>query len=382
MMNEKDIKLIKSIKTPAYIVDKRLLTKNLETLKYIQDQTGCKILLALKGFSMHAVFPLVGEYLAGITSSSLFEAQLGAEYMNKEVHIYAPAYRDDEFHHVLQTCDHIVFNSISQYNRFKARVKNAKKPIQCGLRVNPEYSEVETAIYDPCAPHSRLGTIEKKITHQDLEGIEGLHFHTMCEQQVDTLERTLNVVEEKFGKYLYHMKWLNLGGGHHITRNDYDVERLITIINRIRNQYNIMVYLEPGEAVALNCGYLVTSVLDIVHNGMDIAIIDSSAACHMPDVIEMPYRPHIIHSAKPGQKPYTYRIGGMTCLAGDIIADYAFDHPLKNGDKLIFTDMAHYTMVKNNMFNGINLPSIALMDDQGIQIIREFTYEDYKSRLS
>ncbi len=381
-MNEQDTKMLKNIKTPAYVVDKRLLTKNLEVLKYVQDQTGCKILLALKGFSMHAVFPLIGEYLAGITSSSLFEAKLGAEYMQKEVHIYAPAYRDDEFDRILKTCDHIVFNSVSQYNRFKERVKDAEKPIECGIRVNPEYSEVETAIYDPCAPHSRLGTVEGKIKQEDLEGIDGLHFHTMCEQNSDTLERTLRVVEEKFGKYLHKMKWLNLGGGHHITRDDYDVERLIGLIKRMMDKYNLMIYLEPGEAVALNCGYLVTKVLDVVDNGMDIAIIDSSAACHMPDVIEMPYRPFLIGSGKAHEKPYTYRIGGMTCLAGDIISDYSFDQRLKIGDKLIFTDMAHYTMVKNNMFNGVNLPSIALMDDDGIKIIREFTYMDYKNRLS
>jgi carboxynorspermidine decarboxylase len=381
-MNKNIIEQLHTVKTPSYVVDKRLLINNLEIMKRVQNATGCKILLALKGFSMHSVFPLVGEYLTGITSSSLFEAQLGAKHMGKEVHIYAPAYREDEFEAIMANCDHIVFNSINQYNRFKDQVKGSSKHIECGLRVNPEYSEVETAIYDPCAPNSRLGTVKKNIKPEEFKGFDGLHFHTMCEQNVDTLERTLEVVEKKFGEYMHDMKWINFGGGHHITRQDYDVDRLIALINRVRAKYHVMVYMEPGEAVALNCGYLVASVMDIVDNGMNIAILDTSAACHMPDVIEMPYRPHIIGSGKSGEKAHTYRLGGMTCLAGDVIGDYSFDQPLNIGDKLVFTDMAHYTMVKNNMFNGVNLPSIALMDDDGVKVVREFSFKDYEQRLS
>jgi len=381
-MTEADSNLLKSIKTPAYVVDQRLLRRNLTTLKRVQDETGCKILLALKGFSMHAVFPIVSEYLAGITASSLFEARLGAESMGKEVHIYAPAYRDDEFDQIKHYCNHIVFNSPAQYKKFKERVNGCGKKIECALRVNPEYSEQEVEIYDPCAKNSRMGTVASQIEPGDLEGLDGLHFHTMCEQNSDTLERTLEVVEQKFGKYFYQMKWINFGGGHHITRDDYDVERLIRLIKRVMDKYDVMVYLEPGEAVALNCGYLVASVLDVIENGMQLAIIDASAACHMPDVLEMPYRPHIIGSGKAGEKAHTYRLGGMTCLAGDVVGDYSFDQPLEPGDKLIFTDMAHYTMVKNNMFNGVNLPSIAIMNEGEINVIREFTFADYKGRLS
>ncbi|QUH28055.1 carboxynorspermidine decarboxylase [Vallitalea guaymasensis] len=380
-MKDRDKELIKGIKTPSYVLDERLLIKNLEVLQSIQTKTGAKILLALKGFSMYSVFPLISKYLAGITSSSLFEAKLGKEYMNKEVHIYAPAYRDDEIDEIVSITDHIVFNSIYQYKRFKDKVDRSRREIECGIRINPEYSEVETEIYNPCAINSRLGTRLEDIEGHDLKGISGLHFHTMCEQNSDTLERTLKVVEEKFGRYLKQMKWLNFGGGHHITRDDYDVDKLISLIMHMKNTYDLEVYLEPGEAVALNCGFLVSSVLDIIKNNMDIAILDTSAACHMPDVIEMPYRPHIIDSKLQNQGRHTYRLGGMTCLAGDVIGDYSFDDPLEIGDKLIFTDMAHYTMVKNNMFNGINLPSISIMNDDEIRVIKEFEYEDYKSRL-
>ncbi len=378
---EKDIKKLASIQTPAYVVDERLLRKNLEKLNEVQEATGCKILLALKGFSMYSEFPMVGQYLAGITSSSLFEARLGYEEMGKEVHIYSPAYRDDEFDEIMTYCDHIVFNSIDQYQRFKQKVKNSDKAMECGLRINPEYSEVETAIYDPCGPNSRLGTTVEHLTPERLEGIDGLHFHAMCEQNSDTLEHILHVVEEKFGKYMHRMKWVNFGGGHHITREDYNVPLLIQLIQHIQNTYDVQVYLEPGEAIALNTGFLVSKVLDIVHNGMDIALMDASAACHMPDVIEMPYRPMIIGSAMPGQKKYTYRLGGTTCLAGDIIGEYSFDAPLKVGDTLIFTDMAHYTMVKNNMFNGVNLPGIAVINSEGISQQKRFTFDDYKRRL-
>lgn len=374
---------ISSLPSPAYLVDERLLKKNLETLNYVQERTGAKILLAQKGFSMHALYPLVGKYLHGVTSSSLFEARLGFEEMGKEVHVYAPAYMDREFDELLRYTDHIVFNSFDQWNRFKERVQSAPKAISCGIRVNPEYSEIEVPLYDPCYNYSRMGVTLPNFRPEELEGIDGLHFHTMCEQNSDTLERTLKVVEEKFGQYLHGMKWLNFGGGHHITRPDYDLETLIKCILHMKETYNVQIYLEPGEAVALNTGYLVATVLDTMHNGMDIAILDTSAECHMPDVLAMPYRPGIIGSGEPGEYPYTYRLGGMTCLAGDIIGDYSFPEPLKYGDKLVFLDMAHYSMVKNHMFNGVNLPAIASYnDEEGLKVIREFEYSDFSGRLS
>lgn len=366
------------VPTPAYVVDTRLLQKNLDVLDRVQKATGCKILLALKGFSMYHLFPQIGEVLSGVTASSLNEARLGKEEMNKEVHIYAPAYHPDEFGEIARMVDHVVFNSFEQLDRFKNTLASGT---EVGLRVNPEYSEIKTPIYDPCYVGSRLGTILSQLNESRIEELDGLHFHTLCEQNSDTLERTLEVVEEKFGKHIHQMKWLNLGGGHHITRQDYDVELLINLIKRVQNTYGVQVYLEPGEAIALNTGFLVSEVLDIVHNGIDIAILDTSAACHMPDVLEMPYRPEIIGAGMPQEKSNTYRLGGMTCLAGDIIGDYSFDQPLQVGDRLVFTDMAHYTMVKNNTFNGVNLPNIAIADDRGIHVIKRFGYEDYKRRL-
>lgn len=374
---------VKKLPTPCYVVDEKLLKKNLEILKSVQERTGCKILLALKGFSMHSVFPLVGQYLKGIAASSLFEAKLGFEKMGKEVHVYSPAYIDEEMDELLRYCDHIVFNSFNQWNKFKDKVKNHSRKIECGIRINPEYSEIGTPIYNPCYQYSRLGVTLSHFKPEELEGIDGLHFHTMCEQNSDTLERTIKVVEEKFGEHIKKMKWLNLGGGHHITRPDYDIETLVRCIIYLKEKYEVDIYLEPGEAIALNTGFLVSKVLDIVDNGMKIAILDTSAACHMPDVLEMPYRPAIINAGQPGEHPYTYRLGGNTCLAGDVIGDYSFKEPLKPGDKLVFCDMAHYTMVKNNMFNGINLPSIALYnEEEGIKMIRRFGYEDFKNRLS
>ena len=368
--------------TPCYIVDERLLKRNLEILKTVQDRTGCRILLALKGFSMYAVFPLIREYLKGVTASSLFEARLGFEEMGGEVHVYSPAYIEDEFEELLKYCDHIVFNSFSQWNKYKARVRNHQKPIECGIRINPEYSEIETPIYNPCYAHSRLGVTLDNFRPDDLDGIDGLHFHTMCEQNSDTLERTIEVVDEKFGSYMKGLKWVNFGGGHHITRKDYDLDRLVRTILFIKEKYHVDVYLEPGEAVALNTGYLVASVLDVVNNGMDIAILDTSAACHMPDVLEMPYRPRIIGAGYPGEFAHTFRLGGLTCLAGDVIGDYSFQNPLKPKDRLVFCDMAHYTMVKNNMFNGVNLPCIALFsEEEGVRTLKRFGYSDYKSRL-
>ncbi len=375
---------VTKLPTPCYIVDERLLIKNLEILDSVQKRTGCKILLAQKGFSMHSVYPLIGKYLKGVTSSSLFEARLGFEKMGKEVHVYAPAYIEEEFDELLKYSDHIVFNSFHQWEEFKNKVKNYPgKKIECGIRINPEYSEQDHAIYDPCANHSRLGVTLRNFKPDQLEGIDGLHFHTLCEQNSDALERTAKVVDEKFGKFIKNMKWLNLGGGHHITRQDYDIETLIRTIKFFQDKYGVEIYLEPGEAIALNTGYLVARVLDIVDNEMNIAILDTSAACHMPDVIEMPYRPNIISAGKPEEKDYTYRLGGLTCLAGDIIGDYSFDKPLKAGDRLVFCDMAHYTMVKNNTFNGVNLPAIALYSEKdGIKLVKKFDYSDFETRLS
>ncbi|MFD1773690.1 carboxynorspermidine decarboxylase [Paenibacillus rhizophilus] len=372
-----------AVPTPSYVVDERLLVKNLELLNYVQERTGAHILLAQKGFSMHALYPLVGKYLKGVTSSSLFEARLGYEEMGKEVHAYAPAYVDSEFDELMKYSDHLVFNSFDQWNRYKEKVQSASKHISCGIRVNPEYSEIEIPLYDPCYNNSRLGVTLDNFRPEELDGIEGLHFHTMCEQNSDTLERTIKVVDEKFGPYLKGMKWLNFGGGHHITRSDYDVETLVRCILYMKEKYNVQIYLEPGEAIALNTGYLVATVLDVVKNGMEIAILDTSAECHMPDVLAMPYRPNIIGAGQPGEYEHTYRLGGLTCLAGDIIGDYSFKQPLKNGDRLVFLDMAHYTMVKNHMFNGVNLPSIvSYNEEEGIKVIRTFGYEDYSGRLS
>ncbi|MEQ3340264.1 carboxynorspermidine decarboxylase [Clostridium butyricum] len=379
----KDIDIYK-LPSPCYIVDERLLKKNLEVLDYVQKESGANIILATKAFSMFSTFPLIGKYLKGVTSSSLFEARLGYEEMGKQVHIFSPAYREDEFEDIMKYSDHIIFNSFNQWKLYRDRVKNYKdKKIQCGIRINPEYSEIETDIYNPCFENSRMGVTLKNFEENDLDGIDGLHFHTMCEQNSDTLARTIKVVDEKFGKYIKNMKWLNFGGGHHITRDDYDLKTLIESVLYMKNKYNVEIYLEPGEAVALNSGFLVSTVLDITNNGMNLAILDTSAACHMPDVLEMPYRPNIIGSGKPYEYEYTYRFGGPTCLAGDIIGDYSFKEPLKIGDKLIFCDMAIYSMVKNNTFNGINLPSIVkYSEENGVEIIKEFGYEDFKGRLS
>jgi carboxynorspermidine decarboxylase len=373
---------INGIPTPAYVIEEYLLEKNCKLLKSVIDRTGCKILLAQKAFSMYSTYPLLSGYLNGTTASSLFEARLGREEMGKEVHIFAPSYREDEFDEILSLCDHIVFNSVSQWEKYKAKAMACGRMVSCGLRMNPEYSEIETDLYNPCFANSRFGITVDKLKDADLTGIDGLHFHTMCEQNSDVLERTLRVVEEKFGHLFHQLKWINFGGGHHITREDYDIEKLVGCINDVKEKYQVMVYLEPGEAVALNAGYLVSSVLELNENGMQLAILDTSAACHMPDVLEMPYRPHIIGAGEAGEYPYTYRLGGPTCLAGDDIGDYSFPEPLCVGDRLVFCDMAIYSMVKNNTFNGINLPAILLNTEQeGLKLIRKFGYEDFRSRL-
>lgn len=385
---------ITNLPTPSFLVDERLLKKNLEVLKGVKDRTGCKILLAQKGFSMFYFYPLIAQYLDGTTASSLFEAKLGYEEMEKkfsdkniETHIFNPAYRDDEFDEILDLTNHIVFNSFNQWAKFKdrvfAKIKETGKKISCGLRINPEFSEVETEIYNPAGRYSRFGVTLENFDEKRLSGLSGLHFHALCEQNSDALENVLKIFEEKFGKYLYDMKWVNFGGGHHITRKDYDIEKLVRCINHIKNKYDVEVYLEPGEAVALNTGFLVSEVLDMTKNEIDILLLDTSASCHMPDVLEMPYRPYIFGSGMPNEKKYNYRLGGPTCLAGDIIGDYSFDEPVKVGDKLIFTDMAHYSMVKTNTFNGINLPSIAVYTEKdGLKVIRTFKYENFRNRLS
>ena len=372
----------KQVPCPSYVIDEGKLRQNLELLRQLRQDTGCKILLAQKAFSCYALYPLIGEYLDGVTSSSLHEARLGYEEMGKQVHTFAPAYRLDEFEEILRYSDHIVFNTPSQWKRFRPLVEAADKKVSCGLRVNPECSTQDHAIYDPCAPGSRMGTTAAHLTAADLEGLEGLHFHTLCEQNSDALATTLDAVEEKFGKYLSGMKWLNFGGGHHITRPDYDLETLRRCIRRMQQRYGVEVYLEPGEAVALRAGYLVCTVLERMENHLSIAILDTTAACHMPDVLEMPYRPPLLASSCEGEKPYTYRLGGPTCLAGDIIGDYSFDEPLEVGDQLIFEDMAIYTMVKNNTFNGICLPSILIARENGdLETVKTFGYEDFKRRL-
>lgn len=373
---------ISTVKTPCYVVDEKKLLDNLEILKGVIDRTGCRILLAQKAFSMYSVYPLLSRYLDGTTASGLFEARLGRENFGKEVHVFSPAYKDEEIDQLVKIADHIVFNSFRQWDKYRKSVKSCGRSISCGIRVNPEYSEIETGIYNPCAVNSRLGVTAEQFDESKLDGIDGLHFHTMCEQGAETLKRTLPYFEERFGKYLYNMKWVNFGGGHHITRKDYNIGLLEECIRYISEKYNVQVYLEPGEAVALNAGYLVSQVLDIGINGMNYAILDTSAACHMPDVLEMPYRPNIIGSGEPGEKEHTYRLGGPTCLAGDIIGDYSFNKPLMEGDRLVFCDMAIYSMVKNNTFNGMPLPSIYLNTaDGGLKLVKSFGYEDFKSRL-
>ena len=371
---------IENAPTPSYVIDEGQLRKNLEILKSVEERTGAHILLAQKAFSNYKFYPLIGEYISGATASGLFEARLAYEEMHGENHIFSPAYKDDEFGEILDICDHIVFNSFSQWKKFRKRALEHGGSF--GLRINPERSTQEHGIYDPCAFGSRLGITIANFEPDELEGISGLHFHTLCEQNSDDLAATLAAVEEKFGKYLYDMEWLNFGGGHHITRSDYDVELLVSEINRIRQKYDVEVYLEPGEAVALNAGYLMTTVCEIVDNGIKTAILDTSAACHMPDVLEMPYRPPLKDGYEAGEKPFTYRLSSLTCLAGDIIGDYSFEKPLNIGDRLMFCDMAIYTMVKNNTFNGMVLPSIYKMAENGdISLIREFGYSDFKNRL-
>ena len=373
---------IDDLHTPCYLTDARLLQKNTALLKQIQQRTGCKILLAQKAFSMFSAYPLIRDDLAGTTASGLFEAKLGREHFGKEVHVFSPAYTQEDFTQLLELCDHIVFNSFGQWKKYRQQVQDATRNISCGIRINPGYAEVETDLYNPCISGSRMGVPLEQMEDDDFAGLDGIHFHTMCEQNSDVLERTLDHMLPQFDKWLKQCKWVNFGGGHHITRPDYDVERLVRCIERVRDTYGVQVYLEPGEAVALNAGYLVATVLDVVHNGMDIAILDASAACHMPDVLEMPYRPPLLGAGEPGENAVTVRLGGPTCLSGDVIGDYSFQKPLAYGDLLMFGDMAIYTTCKNNTFNGMPLPDIWLRHgDKTMERLTDFGYEDFKGRL-
>ena len=378
---------IKALKTPCYVIDEKRLLHNAEVLSSVMSRTGCRILLAQKAFSNYDFYPLISGYISGTEASGLFEARLGKEEMPEgEVHVFCAAYRDDEIDEIISYADHIVFNSIYQLKKFGPSAKKAVRSV--GLRINPECSTQEGhEIYDPCAAGSRLGVTrsvwDKEMTPDVFELLDGIHFHTLCEQNSDALEITLKAVEEKFGDVLTSMKWLNMGGGHHITKADYDVKTLERVILYAKDKWGVEVYLEPGEAVALNAGYLMTRVLDIVeNNSIKIAILDSSAACHMPDVIEMPYTPPLLNAASDGTKPYKYRLAGPTCLSGDVTGDYSFDNELKRGDMLIFGDMAIYTTVKNNTFNGMPLPDIYKLGTEGsVEKITDFGYSDFKHRL-
>lgn len=374
---------INELPAPCYVIDENIIEENCKVLADVMKKTGCHVLLAQKAFSNYALYPLIGKYLSGTTASGLYEARLGREEMGRENHVFAPAYKDEDMDELVKICDHIVFNSISQLEKHKEKCRN----VSIGIRVNPEFSTQNGhEIYDPCGKGSRLGVTADLLRNADLTGIDGLHFHTLCEQNSDDLKKTLDVVEEKFDFLLRKVKWVNFGGGHHITRKDYDVELLCDCITHIKEKYNVKVYIEPGEAVALNAGYFITTVLDKVKNsGITCLILDGSAACHMPDVLEMPYTPPLSEGSiiETPEKEFDYRLGGNTCLAGDIIGNYRFDHDVQIGERLTFCDMAIYSMVKNNTFNGIPLPSIYSMDRNGdCRLIKSFGYNDFKERLS
>jgi carboxynorspermidine decarboxylase len=370
--------------SPAYVVDLGRLRHNLAILDHVQQKSGARILMALKAFSMWSVFPIIRGTLQGVCASSPWEARLGREEFGGEVHSFSAAFKESDVVELLQISDHLVFNSFNQLERFRPLWEKEAGRVSIGLRVNPEHSEGHTEIYDPCAPKSRLGIPRAEFEGRSLIGVEGLHFHTLCEQLFEPLERTAKAFEERFGRFLPEMKWLNLGGGHHITREGYDIDGLVKLVKYFKEKYGLEVYLEPGEAVAIGTGILVGEVLDIVNNGMDIAILDVSATCHMPDCLEMPYRPGIAGGFDSGEKPHTYRLGGPSCLAGDIIGDWSFEQPLKAGDRLAFEDMSHYTMVKTTTFNGIQHPHICTWEPETeeLKTIRSFGYEDFKGRLS
>jgi len=371
------------VESPAYVIDLGRLRHNLGLLSRVQSEADCKVLLALKGFAAFSTFSLVREALSGAASSSVAEARLARDYIGKEVHAYAPAYSDEDVSELLTLADHIVFNSVSQFERFAPRVRASGRSIELGLRINPEHRETSIALYDPCAEGSRLG-VPRRALSDDLAGLDGLHFHNLCEKNSDALERTLAHVEAEFAPFIERVKWVNFGGGHLISRADYDIERLVGIIRNFRSAWGKAVYLEPGEAIGWETGWLVASVLDLVDYGTPIAILDVSATAHMPDVLEMPYRPKIVGAGMPGEKPHTYRLGGLTCLAGDVVGDYSFERPLEVGSKIAFCDMAHYTIVKNTTFNGVRLPSIVTYEPESdeLQLVKRFGYEEYRSRQS
>ncbi|MGB8437129.1 MAG: carboxynorspermidine decarboxylase [Burkholderiales bacterium] len=375
------------VPSPCFVVDEVAVEDNLRILGRVQDASGARILLALKAFSMWSLAPLIARYLRGTCASGLHEARLGREEFGGEVHTFSPAFTEADLAEILEISDHVVFNSPSQWDRYRsmARAAAVRRPgLRFGLRVNPEHSEGAVPIYDPCAPYSRLGMPHARFPADRLDGISGLHFHTLCEQNFAPLARTVAAFEAKFGEFIPRMEWINFGGGHHITRADYDVDGLIRLLVDFRERYGVQLYLEPGEAIAINTGVLVAEVLDLPWNGMPLAILDTSATCHMPDTLEMPYRPQILGSGNAGEFAHTYRLGGQTCLAGDVIGDYSFRDPLQVGQRLVFADMAHYTMVKTTTFNGIGLPSIALWnsDTDALRVVRKFGYEEFKRRLS
>ena len=374
---------IDKLPSPCWLLEEKKLRHNLELLHEVKEKSGAKILLALKGYALWKSFPLIQEYLDGCCASGLYEAKLAAEEFGREVHTYSPAFKEEEIEEIAAISHHLVFNSPAQFKRFSPKAKEINPKLSLGLRVNPEYSESPKEIYNPCGLNSRLGTTIENFDESILEACDGLHFHALCEQDSSALENVLKNFEEKFGAYLSRMKWINFGGGHHITRKGYDVDRLISLIVSFKERYGVEVYLEPGEAVGWETGPLIATVLDIVHNGMEITILDTSAEAHMPDTIIMPYRAEVRGAGKAGEKAHTYRLAGNTCLAGDIMGDYSFDRPLQIGDRIFFEDQMHYTMVKATTFNGIKLPSIAIEDINGqIEVIREFTYRDFKERLS
>lgn len=367
--------------SPCYVCEEELLENNLKLLKKVQEEADIKILLALKGFAMFSTFELCRKYLKGCCASGLNEAILAKEEFGLEVHSYSPAFKPNEFEKIAEISNHIVFNSFNQLELYKGKTTSSNS---VGIRVNPEVSTVDVDLYNPCGTYSRLGTTIANFPDNLPKIIEGLHFHALCEQNINALELVLEKFEKNFSKYFSQLKWLNFGGGHHITRADYDVQRLIIVLKQFKSKYpHLIIYMEPGEAIGWQTGYLEATVLDIVHNDMDIAILDTSAECHMPDTLAMPYRATIRGADEPFKKAYTYKLGGNTCLAGDIIGDYSFDKKLQVGDKIILEDMIHYTMVKTTTFNGINLPSIAIKKPNGsFKIIRDYDYTSYKDRLS
>ena len=377
------IEILKHAPSPCFVILLEDLRRNLRVLKSVKDRTNCKILLALKGYANFQTFPMLREVLDGTCASSINEARLGREEFGGEVEIFAPAFRDQDIDRAIPLCDHVIFNSFGQLAKYREQVLNADRNIDIGLRVNPEHSEGAVDIYNPCAPFSRLGITIGEWVEASLEGVSGLHFHTLCEQGSDALEGTLRAFEKKFGRWIPQMEWVNFGGGHHITRENYDLELLIRLINNFKERYGVQVYIEPGEAVALNAGVFVTRVVDVLRNQKDIAILDTSASCHLADVLEMPFRPEIVGAGMSGEKKYTYLLGGQTCLAGDVLGEYSFDEELRSGDSIVFKDMAHYTMVKTTTFNGVDLPSIAHFDsvERKFEVVREFGYEDFKCRL-